>query len=639
MKLINTLTYKLQEFFNNDAPKYAILSHTWEEEEILFHDINNITHSTRNKLGFKKVQGACSLARSHGYQWIWIDTYCIDKSNSAELTEAINSMFRYYQEAEVCYVYLKDVTDWESNDRSEWDYPKNLTDWRAEEITKRFRRSRWFTRGWTLQELIAPATVEFYTAKWSMIGLKTEKSLSVLISEITGIDLQTLNGGNVHSVTIARRMHWASKRETTRVEDRAYSLLGLFDVNMPMIYGEGIKAFRRLQEEILKSTDDQSIFAWNSQEYLEGTAVDVFASSPSDFVGSGAIAREPFYRVRGNPTTITNQGVIIELPIMSVTRLDMTEFTPYDEVEAILDCQIGSVPGTFPKIRLRSLRATTQDGPKHYIRIMTGDTILTFKYFDRRSFITAAPIVGLDPTQLHIDAYKEALDKNHLQWKMESIILARMRPQIRELKSEPSWSLSLLASHYPPDNTGYWVLCFKAHDIWTNIVNAHPAEDWDVNSMQMRVMSIPREYYAVGRFRFIDAVLQVSMSSSLFDSDHREFATLLIGRQADHRRMIPQPWCRFLDYPNFSRAAQIVSSCQQESITRDPEANTSSTTYRNHRVMASVKAKEISGVFHYVVSIIPVEEGADLANIEMLLCNDIYDRQEKTSLGVQILKF
>jgi hypothetical protein len=411
MRLINTLTYELREFFDNDVPKYAILSHTWEEEEVLFHDMTNITGSTRNKLGFKKVQGACSLAHSQGYTWIWIDTCSIDKSNSAELTEAINSMFRYYQEAEVCYVYLKDVTCWKSKGiRMSKDIRRSKSIWKLKGISEtEFRRSGWFTRGWTLQELIAPPTVQFYSAGWSKIGLKTEESLSALISEITGIDLQTLKGGNVLSVSIARRMHWASKRETTRVEDRAYSLLGLFDVNMPMIYGEGMKAFRRLQEEILKSTDDQSIFAWHSQEYSEGTAVDVFASSPSDFVGSGAIARDPFHRVRGKPTTITNQGVIIELPIMSVTRLDMIEFKLYDEIEAILDCQIGSIPGTFPKLRLRSLRATTQDGPKHYFRVMTGETIPTFEYFDRQSFITDAPVVGLDPTQLHIDTYKEAL--------------------------------------------------------------------------------------------------------------------------------------------------------------------------------------------------------------------------------------
>ncbi|KAH0840416.1 hypothetical protein AYO21_03053 [Fonsecaea monophora] len=393
MRLINTQTYELRQFFNNDTPKYAILSHTWEEEEVLFHHMNNIARSTQNKLGFKKVQGACSLAQSQGYEWIWIDTCCIDKSNSAELSEAINSMFQYYQEAEVCYVYLKDVTR---------RNPKGI-------FETEFRCSKWFTRGWTLQELIAPARVEFYTALWSKIGLKMEDSLSVLISEITGIDLQTLKGGNVLSVSIARRMYWASKRKTSRVEDRAYSLLGLFDVSMPMIYGEGIKAFRRLQEEILKSTDDQSIFAWHSPEYSEGTVVDVFASSPSDFVGSGAIAREPFHRVRGKPTTITNQGVIIELPIMSVTRLGTTEFKLYDEVHAILDCQIGSAPGTFPMIRLRSLHATTQDGPKHYFRVMTGESIPTFGYFDRQSAITDAPVIGLDPTQLHVDAYKEIL--------------------------------------------------------------------------------------------------------------------------------------------------------------------------------------------------------------------------------------
>jgi hypothetical protein len=219
---------------------------------------------------------------------------------------------------------------------------------------------------------------------------------------------------------------------------------------------------------------------------------------------------------------------------------------------------------------------------------------------------------------------------------MESIVLARMRSQIRELKPEFSWSLSLLTSHYPPDDTGYWLLCFKAHDIWTKIAKAYPADNWDASSMQMRVGSIPREYYAVGKFRFIDTIFQVSMTDNPNSPRREEFATLLVGRQADHRRMSPQPWCRFLDHPiDFSRAAEIASS----SITRDPEADTSLTTYRirNRRVMAGVKAKEISGIFYYVISVLPVEEGTNSANMGMLLCNSVDFVEETISTGVHIL--
>jgi hypothetical protein len=231
---------------------------------------------------------------------------------------------------------------------------------------------------------------------------------------------------------------------------------------------------------------------------------------------------------------------------------------------------------------------------------------------------------------------------------MESIVLARMRPQIRrELKPELSWSLSLLASHYPPDDTGYWLLCFKAYNTWTKIAKAYPAEDWDASSMQMRVGGgIPRECYAVGKFRFIDTIFQVSMTvrpDIPGANETEEFATLLVGRQADHRRMSPQPWCRFLDHPiDFSRAAEIASSYQRRSITRGPEADASLTTYRHQdvSVMASVKAKEISGVFYYVISVLPVEQGTTSADMEMLLCNSInFDSVKETSTGVHILKF
>jgi hypothetical protein len=171
---------------------------------------------------------------------------CIDKSSSAELSEAINSMFRWYQKATVCYVYLADV----SRDMAQpngYDHSE-------------IARSRWFARGWTLQELIAPSNLIFYAKEWHRIGTKND--MCDFISETTRIDVEILQGQDLELVSVAKRMCWASNRTTTRVEDIAYCLLGIFDINMPLLYGEGKKAFLRLQEEILKVSGDHSLFAW-----------------------------------------------------------------------------------------------------------------------------------------------------------------------------------------------------------------------------------------------------------------------------------------------------------------------------------------------------------------------------------------
>lgn len=183
----------------------------------------------------------CRLARQRDLSYAWIDTCCIDKSSSAELTEAINSMFNWYKKSAICFAFLSDLS------ASEDEVQKN-----------EFWRCRWFTRGWTLQELIAPEKVEFYDQRWQWSG--TKKSLQRKLSAITGIDLEILEDSNLLStIPVARRMSWASRRKTSRVEDRAYSLLGLFDVNVPLIYGEGPKAFIRLQEEIMKQKNDLSL--------------------------------------------------------------------------------------------------------------------------------------------------------------------------------------------------------------------------------------------------------------------------------------------------------------------------------------------------------------------------------------------
>ncbi|KAK1493991.1 HET domain-containing protein [Colletotrichum tamarilloi] len=218
MRLLNVETRRLQEFFG-EVPRYVILSHTWGNDEVTFQDLDRPDHT--KKRGYTKIDGICCLAARNGFKWVWVDTCCIDKTSSAELSEAINSMYKWYKDSSTCCAYLEDVQ--QGDDPSSFD--------------RQLCNSRWFTRGWTLQELLAPETVEFFDAA-------NEESPAI------------------RSAKIAMRMSWAARRQTTRVEDIAYSLLGIFDVNMPLLYGEGEKAFERLQIEIMKQSSDDSILAW-----------------------------------------------------------------------------------------------------------------------------------------------------------------------------------------------------------------------------------------------------------------------------------------------------------------------------------------------------------------------------------------
>ncbi|KAI5920918.1 heterokaryon incompatibility protein-domain-containing protein [Camillea tinctor] len=242
MHSINTRTLALEEVNSEAGIKYAILSHRWEDGEVSHQEM--LSRAGRSKQGFNKIRRWCSQARRDGLGYAWVDTCCIDKKSSAELSEAINSMYRWYKNSNVCYVFLSDV--------------------RANK-PESFSTSQWFTRGWTLQELLVPENVFFYDQKWEYIGSK--HSLRGDISYITNIDRNVLSYRNtIHECSIAQRMSWASQRRTTRTEDRAYSLMGIFDAHMPLLYGEGDKAFMRLQEEIIRRSDDHSIFAW---EYTE----------------------------------------------------------------------------------------------------------------------------------------------------------------------------------------------------------------------------------------------------------------------------------------------------------------------------------------------------------------------------------
>jgi hypothetical protein len=231
----------LSEFFDSAIPKYAILSHRWGIEEVTFQDLLDGTR--KSKVGYRKIQFCGEQARRDDLQYFWVDTCCIDKSNSTELAEAINSMFRWYQKAARCYVYLSDVSirKQKASDTS--------TEYTWESA---FRNSEWFTRGWTLQELLAPRSVEFFSLHGRRLGDKG--TLKRHIHEITGIPISALEGAPLSQFKVEERLSWAENRQATRGEDKAYSLLGMFGIHLPLIYGEGREhAFKRLKQEIQNS--------------------------------------------------------------------------------------------------------------------------------------------------------------------------------------------------------------------------------------------------------------------------------------------------------------------------------------------------------------------------------------------------
>ncbi|KAI6030306.1 heterokaryon incompatibility protein-domain-containing protein [Pisolithus marmoratus] len=261
---------------DDKTTRYAILSHRWGTE-VSYKEITKLLKMTgrkrdevRQRDGYQKIIKSCEQAMKDGYKWLWVDTCCIDKRSSSELSEAINSMYRWYQNSQVCYAYLGDV--------EESSFP-------SERNNNKFSKSRgwpeWFVRGWTLQELIAPKRVEFFNRNWMCIG--NLRRLASALEKITRIPANILGHGlTSERPSIAQIMSWAADRQTTRVEDRAYSLMGLFGVSMPMLYGEGEKAFQRLQLEIMRASNDQSIFAWDPYGRMPRYG-NVLADDPSYF--------------------------------------------------------------------------------------------------------------------------------------------------------------------------------------------------------------------------------------------------------------------------------------------------------------------------------------------------------------------
>jgi hypothetical protein len=233
----------LREFTDKVVPAYAILSHTWSvdsNEEVSFQDVE--AGSGKSKAGWKKITFCADRAKADGLRYFWIDTCCIDKKNKAKLSQAIRSMFQWYRKATRCYVYLLDVyvrkrKIEDENTNSSWE--------------QAFRASKWFTRGWTLQELLAPQLVEFFSQECQRLGDK--RSLRHIIQEVTCIPKSALEGNSLSQFSANQRFLWMEHRQTKEEEDKAYSLLGIFGVSMTPLYGEGvISASKRLREEIDK---------------------------------------------------------------------------------------------------------------------------------------------------------------------------------------------------------------------------------------------------------------------------------------------------------------------------------------------------------------------------------------------------
>lgn len=319
MRLLDTSNLVLENFAGRETPPYAILSHRWGADEVSYQElccltepsdkkrealehIWNVSSTKKESVGFQKIRGICDFALKSDQAWIWIDTCCINRESSAEVEEAINSMFNWYRKATVCYTYLSDVKN--SNTCTQ---------------DRHFQQSEWFFRGWTLQELLAPTSVIFLDVNFNVIGSRA--TLEGVIASVTGIDQDCIGGRkSIFDESVATRMSWAARRTTTRREDLAYCLLGIFDINMPLLYGEGQKAFKRLQEEIIRSSDDETIFV---HTYALHTAPQALAHHPRNFLHPTKVQKWPPERflhtsIGSNSYTVTNKGVQMTVPFVRI---------------------------------------------------------------------------------------------------------------------------------------------------------------------------------------------------------------------------------------------------------------------------------------------------------------------------------
>ena len=308
MRLINVNTLDIESFLGQAEQPYVILSHRWGPDEVKFEDYASYKTQIKEQMskpqgggpttGISKIAGACLQSRKLKLRYLWIDTCCIDKRSTSEESESINSMFSWYKEARICLAHLKDI---------------------VKGSNKSFSDSEWFTRGWTLQELLAPKDITFFDRDWNQLGTKVSRSTD--IEKATRIAPRHMI--NFESACMATRMSWQAGRKTTRIEDLAYSLFGICEVGMDLRYGERDKAFRRLQEQIINSdAGDESILAWESDELGDDKPSGVLAPRPDCFKRSANLTiASPSHKYRHRDVyRISNKGLEMSAKMAAKTR-------------------------------------------------------------------------------------------------------------------------------------------------------------------------------------------------------------------------------------------------------------------------------------------------------------------------------
>ncbi|KAK8090213.1 HET-domain-containing protein [Apiospora hydei] len=426
MWLIDTRTLKL--VFKTDPSEidYAILSHTWEEEEVSFQEFQDMRRARRKK-GFNKIEMTCRLARmKYSLKYAWVDTCCIDKSSSAELSEAINSMFRYYKLSFICFVYLCDL----SSDTSPGPGP-------IPGPPPSFSQCRWLTRGWTLQELIAPCYLSFFDESWSLRGSKDDWADS--LSSITSIPSGALSGWRqLDDYSVAARFSWAAKRQTTRKEDLAYCLLGIFGVYIPLLYGESENAFLRLQEEISRSTNDMSIFAWQAVPEDERRFSGMYAKYPAEFVHCASVTRMPSASRHDKEYSLTNKGLRFDHVLTTFAEnadyIKPSKLSASGGLERVYNERIESLGVAFLDLECFNDdpdgSSTGENSPTLgvYLTKLQGEYVRTFPNLLSAKYIRVHVAVQMDEEQLIIYAIKALTEQqsNKLEKEFHKEIIARL---------------------------------------------------------------------------------------------------------------------------------------------------------------------------------------------------------------------
>ena len=480
---VNAQNLELVEFFGDQIPPYAILSHTWGDGEVTFQDLQHGQYD--HKLGFRKIHLACQQARRDRLSWCWVDTCCIDKSSSAELSEAINSMFNWYARAQVCYAYLADVCTGVRRDSRGETQPQDQeivevyeevcldlrlgnqlhieqrrwydTELHSQTTTMRaifdsrehgtfttdattcvaFGDSRWFQRGWTLQELIAPRRLKFYGRSWEPLGERDEELLHA-VTKCTG--LSPIVFGNTRALRqtpIAQRMSWMGRRQTTRKEDEAYCLLGIFGVHMPLLYGEAEMAFVRLQEELVRRFRDHSLLIFSDLTRNTSILREPLAASPRDFAGCKHVEACNTYKIPFalQSYQMTKDAIQINLPLIRMERAHW-----------LRDLALLGYTNNGAPLALVLMRAYVKD---------EDDTWLACDYENHHfgtQDVVAAPSLGSGvvtiPEELAITASRETmLIARDVQHRKAYVF----RDQARDQASDDAWVRYDLALMYEPE--------------------------------------------------------------------------------------------------------------------------------------------------------------------------------------------